>query len=108
METSSYKNLNDPTITMPYAVIWQSDFPAFKNKTFTSVDGASYVLQFTNDTWTWTGVPGKTGTFYEIAKGAWKGRLDGKDYMGFSAHQENGKLVMALTREGSSVEMVYE
>lgn len=101
MDSFKYQNLNDPSITMPNAVIWQSDFPAFKNKSFTSADGAGYGLNFTADAWTFTAVPGKTGSFYEIAKGAWKGRLDGKDYLGFSFYQDHTQLSMGLIREGS-------
>jgi len=108
MGSSKYQNLNDPSITMPNAVIWPSDFPAFKNKSFTSADGAGYGLNFTADAWTFSPVAGKTGTFYEIAKGAWKGRLDGKDYMGFSAPAEHNQVTMVLTREGSEQFMYFQ
>lgn len=101
MGSFKYQNLNTPSISMPYAVIWQSDFPEFKNKSFTSADGAGYGLSFTENAWTFTAVPGKTGNFYEIAKGAWKGRLDGKDYLGFSFYQDHTQLSMGLIREGS-------
>jgi hypothetical protein len=101
MGSSKYQNLNEPSITMPYVVIWSSDFPGFKGKTFKSADGGNYELKFTTDTWTFDPVAGKTGTFYEIAAGAWKGRLDGKDYMGFSAPADHSQVAMGLVREGS-------
>ncbi|WP_316814216.1 hypothetical protein [Pedobacter heparinus] len=108
MGSSKYQNLNDPSITMPIAVIWLSDFPGFKGKTFKSVDGTNYELKFTTDTWTFNPVAGKTGTFYEIAKGAWKGRLDGKDYMGFSAPDEHNQVAMGLTREDSEMIIPFQ
>lgn len=101
MGSSKYQNLTDPSVTMPNAVIWTSQFPGIKGKTFKSIGGTNYELKFTNDTWTFNTVAGKTGTFYEIAQGAWKGRLDGKDYMGFSAPAEHNLITMALTREDS-------
>ena len=108
MGTSNYQNLNDPSITMPDAVIWQSDFPGFRGKTFTSINAEAYALKFTEDTWTFSAVPGKTGSFYEIAKGAWKGRLDGKDYLGFSFYQDNNRISMALIREGSGTILPFQ
>jgi len=107
MGSYKYQNTNDPAITMSYAVISPNDFPSVKGKTFTSANN-NYGLKFTEDTWTFTAVAGKTGIFYEIAKGAWKGRLDNLDYMGFYLLLDNNQLGLFLIREGSEQTPVFQ
>ncbi|EDM35397.1 hypothetical protein PBAL39_13045 [Pedobacter sp. BAL39] len=56
-------------------------------------DGGSYMLKFSNTTWTYVPRYNSEGTFTEFSKGAWKGRLGDKAYMGVLIREE-GKLYM--------------
>jgi len=109
MDVAKYQNLNDASLVIEAAVIWPSNFPDFKGKTFKGIGDNKYILKFTNDTWTFIPATNSVGTFYEIAKGAWKGRLDGHDYLGFSFYQDNDtQPSMALIRDGSKQMMPFQ
>lgn len=102
MDSYEYQNLNTPSIKMSSVQIMRNNFPGIKGKIFLESYNDNIRLQFTEDTWTLSDVPGATGSFYEIAPGAWKGNLNGVDYLGVSIADDKSPIVEMWLINGQS------
>ncbi|OJW45751.1 MAG: hypothetical protein BGO56_00850 [Sphingobacteriales bacterium 48-107] len=92
-----YKDRQNPakTIQSVHYITKSSEIIPFQNNSY---EGPGF-LQFNAGTWRYYAVPNAMGNYTEIAPGAWKGTLNGAQYMGVSA-KINNRWRMFLQKAG--------
>jgi len=99
INTVSYKDRQNPnkTIQSVHYITKSSEIIPFQHNSY---EGAGF-LEFPGNVWRYYAFPNTTGNYVQIAPGAWKGTLNGYQFMGVSA-KINNRWRMFLQKAGEN------
>jgi len=92
VKSISFKNNTDVNMSVETSYISKiPDVLPFENVQYEAAAGSNITLSFfaNNTTWRYFGVTNSVGSYTKVTRGAWKGTIDGRSYMGLSIKEAN-------------------